>query len=79
MSIKFITSVHNNERGGEWMMKKNQNNPNMQPNKNMQRQSEEFGYETDVSEVQKQNAKAEQKKAQASGNYANKNNQNASE
>ncbi len=45
----------------------------------MQRQSEEFGYETDVTEVQKQNAKAEQKKSQASGNYANNNNQNASE
>lgn len=28
----------------------------------MQRQSQEFGYETDVNEVQKQNAKAEQKK-----------------
>ena len=51
-------------------MKKNQNN--------MQRQSEEFGYETDFNEVQKQNAKAEQNKAQASGKYA-KNNQNASE
>ncbi|WP_238602123.1 gamma-type small acid-soluble spore protein [Lysinibacillus parviboronicapiens] len=61
------------------MMKKNQNNQNFQPNKNMQRQSEEFGYETDVTEVQKQNAKAEQKKSQASGNYTNNNNQNASE
>ena len=55
-------------------MKKNQNN-NQQANKNMQRQSEEFGYETDFNEVQKQNAKAEQNKAQASGKYA-KNNQN---
>jgi len=49
---------------------KKQNNQNFQqPNKNMQRQSQEFGYETDVNEVQKQNAKAEQKKAQASGNF----------
>lgn len=43
----------------------------------MQRQSEEFGYETDFNEVQQQNAKAEQKKAQASGQFA-KNNQNSS-
>jgi len=51
-------------------MKKQNNNQNFQqPNKNMQRQSQEFGYETDVNEVQKQNAKAEQKKAQASGNF----------
>ncbi|WP_223554853.1 gamma-type small acid-soluble spore protein [Lysinibacillus sphaericus] len=49
-------------------MKKN-NNQNFQPNQNMQRQSQEFGYETDVTEVQKQNAKAEQKKASASGNF----------
>ncbi|MFJ7669349.1 gamma-type small acid-soluble spore protein [Lysinibacillus sp. NPDC097195] len=57
-------------------MKKNQNT-NQQANKNMQRQSEEFGYETDFNEVQQQNAKAEQKKAQASGQFA-KNNQNSS-
>ncbi|MGE7111578.1 gamma-type small acid-soluble spore protein [Lysinibacillus sp. NPDC047702] len=52
---------------------KKQNNANFQPNKNMQRQSQEFGYETDVNEVQKQNAKAEQKKAQASGNLSKTN------
>ncbi|AVK86185.1 gamma-type small acid-soluble spore protein [Lysinibacillus sp. B2A1] len=52
---------------------KKQNNANFQPNKNMQRQSQEFGYETDVNEVQKQNAKAEQKKAQASGNFSKTN------
>lgn len=57
---------------------KKQNNQNLQPNKNMQRQSQEFGYETDVNEVQKQNAKAEQKKAQASGNF-NKTNQDLGE
>ncbi|MCL1697932.1 gamma-type small acid-soluble spore protein [Lysinibacillus sp. BPa_S21] len=57
---------------------KKQNNQNFQPNKNMQRQSQEFGYETDVNEVQKQNAKAEQKKAQASGNF-NKTNQDHGE
>ncbi|MCL1702813.1 MULTISPECIES: gamma-type small acid-soluble spore protein [Lysinibacillus] len=57
---------------------KKQNNQNFQPNKNMQRQSQEFGYETDVNEVQKQNAKAEQKKAQASGNF-NKTNQDLGE
>ncbi len=45
----------------------------------MQRQSQEFGYETDVNEVQKQNAKAEQKKAQASGNNFNKTNQDLGE
>ncbi len=39
----------------------------------MQRQSEEFGYETDVNEVQKQNAKAEQKKASASGRFSKTN------
>ncbi len=44
----------------------------------MQRQSQEFGYETDVNEVQKQNAKAEQNKAQASGNF-NKTNQDLGE
>ncbi|MGE7999090.1 gamma-type small acid-soluble spore protein [Lysinibacillus sp. NPDC093190] len=62
-------------------MKKQNNNQNLQPNKNMQRQSQEFGYETDVTdanEVQKQNAKAEQKKAQASGNF-NKTNQDLGE
>ncbi|MDD1503040.1 gamma-type small acid-soluble spore protein [Lysinibacillus sp. CNPSo 3705] len=59
-------------------MKKQNNNQNLQPNKNMQRQSQEFGYETDVNEVQKQNAKAEQKKAQASGNF-NKTNQDLGE
>lgn len=59
------------------IMKKN-NNQNFQPNKNMQRQSQEFGYETDVTEVQKQNAKAEQKKAPASGNF-NKTNQDLGE
>jgi len=52
---------------------KKQNNANFQPNKNMQRQSEEFGYETDVNEVQKQNAKAEQKKAPASGRFSKTN------
>ncbi|QPR70504.1 gamma-type small acid-soluble spore protein [Lysinibacillus macroides] len=52
---------------------KKQNNQNFQPNKNMQRQSEEFGYETDVNEVQKQNAKAEQKKASASGRFSKTN------
>ncbi|MGG2056541.1 gamma-type small acid-soluble spore protein [Lysinibacillus pakistanensis] len=52
---------------------KKQNNANFQPNKNMQRQSQEFGAETDVNEVQKQNAKAEQKKAQASGNFTKTN------
>jgi len=52
---------------------KKQNNANFQPNKNMQRQSQEFGYETDVNEVQKQNAKAEQKKAQSSGNFSKTN------
>ena len=52
---------------------KKQNNANFQPNKNMQRQSQEFGTETDVNEVQKQNAKAEQKKAQASGNFTKTN------
>jgi len=57
---------------------KKQNNQNFQPNKNMQRQSQEFGYETDVNEVQKQNTKAEQKKAQASGNF-NKTNQDLGE
>ncbi|MEQ6356670.1 gamma-type small acid-soluble spore protein [Lysinibacillus sp. M3] len=57
---------------------KKQNNQNFQPNKNMQRQSQEFGYETDVNEVQKQNAKAEQKKSQASGNF-NKTNQDLGE
>ncbi|MFB7156829.1 gamma-type small acid-soluble spore protein [Lysinibacillus sp. NPDC056232] len=60
---------------------KKQNNQNLQPNKNMQRQSQEFGYETDVTEaneVQKQNAKAEQNKAQASGNF-NKTNQDLGE
>ena len=57
---------------------KKQNNANFQPNKNMQRQSQEFGYETDVNEVQKQNAKAEQNKAQASGNF-NKTNQDLGE
>ncbi|MFF2798025.1 gamma-type small acid-soluble spore protein [Lysinibacillus xylanilyticus] len=58
---------------------KKQNNQNLQqPNKNMQRQSQEFGYETDVNEVQKQNAKAEQNKAQASGNF-NKTNQDLGE
>ena len=46
------------------MKDEKQNNQNFQPNKNMQRQSEEFGYETDVNEVQKQNAKAEQRKLQ---------------
>jgi len=55
------------------MIMKKQNNANFQPNKNMQRQSQEFGYETDVNEVQKQNAKAEQKKAQASGNFTKTN------
>ncbi len=55
------------------MKMKKQNNANFQPNKNMQRQSQEFGYETDVNEVQKQNAKAEQKKAQASGNFSKTN------
>ncbi len=60
------------------MKMKKQNNQNFQPNKNMQRQSQEFGYETDVNEVQKQNAKAEQKKAQASGNF-NKTNQDLGE
>ncbi|MEB2281218.1 MULTISPECIES: gamma-type small acid-soluble spore protein [Lysinibacillus] len=59
-------------------MKKQNNNQNLQPNKNMQRQSQEFGYETDVNEVQKQNAKAEQNKAQASGNF-NKTNQDLGE
>lgn len=39
----------------------------------MQRQSQEFGAETDVNEVQKQNTKAEQKKAQASGNFTKTN------
>ncbi|WP_445478445.1 gamma-type small acid-soluble spore protein [Lysinibacillus irui] len=52
---------------------KKQNNQNFQPNKNMQRQSEEFGFETDVNEVQKQNAKAEQKKAQSSGRFTKTN------
>jgi len=52
---------------------KKQNNANFQPNKNMQRQSQEFGAETDVNEVQKQNAKAEQKKAQSSGNFSKTN------
>jgi len=52
---------------------KKQNNQNFQPNKNMQRQSEEFGYETVVNEVQKQNAKAEQKKAPASGRFSKTN------
>ena len=60
------------------MKMKKQNNQNFQPNKNMQRQSQEFGYETDVNEVQKQNTKAEQKKAQASGNF-NKTNQDLGE
>lgn len=57
------------------MMKKNQNNqkPNFQPNQNTNRQSEEFGYETDFNEVQKQNAKAEQNKAQASGRFSKTN------
>jgi len=55
------------------MIMKKQNNANFQPNKNMQRQSQEFGYETDVNEVQKQNAKAEQKKAQSSGNFSKTN------
>lgn len=52
---------------------KKQNNQNFQPNKNMQRQSEEFGFETDVNEVQKQNAKAEKKKAQSSGRFTKTN------
>ncbi|MEY9972437.1 small acid-soluble spore protein E (minor gamma-type SASP) [Lysinibacillus sp. RC46] len=59
-------------------MKKQNNNQNLQPNKNMQRQSQEFGYETDVNEVQKQNAKAEQNKTQDSGNF-NKTNQDLGE
>ncbi|GLC90299.1 gamma-type small acid-soluble spore protein [Lysinibacillus piscis] len=55
------------------MKKQNNQQANLQPNKNMQRQSEEFGYETDANEVKKQNAKAEQKKAQASGNFSKTN------
>lgn len=55
-------------------MKKNQKQNFQQANKSTpQRQSEEFGYETDVNEVQKQNTKAEQQKTQASGRFSKTN------
>lgn len=55
-------------------MKQNKNNQNF---KQQNKQLEEFGAETNVLEVQQQNAKAEQKKQQASGQFAKQNqNQN---
>lgn len=61
-------------------MKKNQNSANKSQNNaqnNAQNMFEEFGAETDFSEVAKQNNKAEQNKQKASGKFA-KNNQNNS-
>lgn len=54
-------------------MKKNNNkNQNLKQNNNA---LEEFGAETDVLEVQQQNAKAERGKQNASGQFAKQNNQ----
>ena len=49
--------MHNNERGGETLMKKNTNSQNFKQN-NLR---EEFGEETNVLEVKQQNNKAQQK------------------
>lgn len=54
-------------------MKKNNLNQNF---KQQNKQLEEFGEETNVLEVQQQNAKAEFKKQQASGQFAKQNQQN---
>ena len=54
-------------------MKQNKNNQNF---KQQNKQLEEFGAETNVLEVQQQNAKAEQKKQQASGQFAKQNQNN---